>query len=262
MATIPSTVKARLIKESRKFKKILLDAKDRDVNESDTVTIITDMLERVFGFDKYSEVTSEMSIKGSFCDLAVKLDGSIEYLIEVKAVGLNLKENHLRQVVNYGANHGIPWVVLTNGIEWQLYKVKFERPIGFDHLCTFDFTELNTRKSDDLGKLFLLCRSGMKKHAIEAFHDRVQSVNRFVMGAIISSDPVVRIIRRELRRMSPGLKIEEGEISKILKGEVLKREVVDGESASQAQARVKRAMGQMSRKRKKKAAAAPMTHSE
>lgn len=262
MAAIPPKVKARLIKETRKFKKILLDAKDRDVNESDTVTIITDMLERVFGFDKYSEVTSEVSIKGSFCDLAVKLDGSIEYLIEVKAVGLDLKENHLRQVVNYGANHGVPWVVLTNGLEWQLYKIQFEQPVGFDHLCTFDFTELNPRKSDDLGKLFLLCRSGMKKHAMEAFHDRVQSVNRFVIGAIVCSDPVVHIIRRELRRISQGLKIDKGEVTAILRSEVLKREVADGESAKRAQTQVRKAKGQMLRKGKKKAAPATRTHAE
>lgn len=252
MALVPVKVKARLQKESRAFRKILLNAKDRDVNEADTVTIVTDMLERVFGFDKYSEVTSEVAIKGTFCDLAVKINGEVEYLIEVKAIGLDLKENHLRQATNYGANHGIPWIVLTNGIVWQLYKVKFEQPIGVDHLCTFDFTELSLRKAEDLDKLFLLCRSGMKKHAMEAYHDRVQSVNRYVIGAIIASDIVVKTIRREMRRITPGLKIEDTEISNILKSGVLKRDVVDSDKASKARTRVKRAMGRLLRTRKKK----------
>ena len=252
MAAIPAKVKARLQKEVRVFGKILGTAKDRDVNESDTVTIVTDMLERVFGFDKYSEVTSEVSIKGTYCDLAVKIDGNIEYLIEVKAIGLDLKENHLRQVTNYGANHGIPWIVLTNGVTWQLYKISFERPIVAEHLCSFDFTELNPRNQEDLDKLFLLCRSGMKKHAIEEFHDRVQSVNRYVIGAIISTDKMVQSIRRELKRMSPGLKVEEAEINKILAEGVLKREIQEGEKAEKARAQVRKAANKKLWKRTKK----------
>ena len=126
MVKIPKKVLERLIKEIGKYQRVLQTAKDRDVNESDTVTIITDMLAGIFGFDKYTEITSEQAIRGTYCDLAVKLDGKIKYLIEVKAIGLNLKENHLRQAVGYGANHGIPWVVLTNGIDWQIYKIKLQ----------------------------------------------------------------------------------------------------------------------------------------
>lgn len=261
MATIPAKVKARLQKESRVFKKILLGAKDRDVNESDTVTIVTDMLERVFGFDKYSEVTSEIAIKGTFCDLAVKINGNIEYLVEVKAIGLDLKENHLRQATNYGANHGIPWVVLTNGIAWQLYRIGFERPISVDHLCSFDFTDINPRSQADLDKLFLLCKSGMKKHAMKEFHDYVQSVNRYVIGAIVSSEPSLKLIRRELRRMTPGLKIEEAEIKKIISSGVLKREVQEGEKADRARSQVRKAAKKTMRKKRRKAKPKPPVES-
>ena len=111
MVRVPKKVGERLIKEVRHFQRILRQARDRDVNESDTVTIIADMLERIFGFDKYTEVTSELAIRGTFCDLAVKIDDAVQYLIEVKAIGLQLKDTHLRQAVNYGANHGVPWVV-------------------------------------------------------------------------------------------------------------------------------------------------------
>jgi len=39
-------------------------------------------------------------IRGAFCDLAVKLDGALAFLIEVKAVGLELKEQHVKQAVD------------------------------------------------------------------------------------------------------------------------------------------------------------------
>ena len=166
MVRIPKKVSDRLIKEINKFQKVLKTAKDRDVNESDTVTIITDMLAGVFGFDKYTELTSEQAIRGTYCDLAIKLDGNIKYLIEVKAIGIALKDNHLRQAIGYGATHGIQWVVLTNGINWQIYKIKFEKPVDYDLVCSFDFTELNSRKQEDQNKacfhdcLVFICSCG------------------------------------------------------------------------------------------------------
>ncbi len=249
MVKIPKKVSDRLTKEINKFQKVLKTAKDRDVNESDTVTIITDMLARVFGFDKYTELTSEQAIRGTFCDLAIKLDGKIKFLIEVKAIGLTLKENHLRQAIGYGATQGIQWVVLTNGIDWEIYKIKFEKPVDHDLVCSFDFTELNSRKQDDQDKVFLLCKEGIAKAAIEEFHDHIQSVNRFMVGAIILSDPIVSLIRRELRKVSSGVMVTEEEIVSILNSDVLKRDVVQGESAEEALKRVKKALKKHDRKK-------------
>lgn len=48
MASIPKKVVQRFSTEVPKFQKVLQIAKDRDVNESDTVSIITDILAEVF----------------------------------------------------------------------------------------------------------------------------------------------------------------------------------------------------------------------
>ncbi len=82
MAAVPTKVKDRLTANIKRFLPVLSSAKSRDVNESDTVTVITDMLADVFGFDKYSEITSEYVIRGTFVDLAIKLDGKLQIRIE------------------------------------------------------------------------------------------------------------------------------------------------------------------------------------
>ncbi len=248
MVKISKKVSTRLIKEIGKYQKILQTAKDRDVNESDTVTIITDMLADIFGFDKYTEITSEQAIRGTYCDLAVKLDNKMKYLIEVKAIGLNLKENHLRQAINYGANNGVPWVILTNGIEWQIHKIRFERPISHELVCSFDLTSINPKKQDDQEIIFVLCKEGIEKAAIEEFHIHVQSVNRFTIGAIVTSQSILSAIRRELKRISHGLRVTEEEIKKILISEVIKREILEGESAQEALKYIKKNNKQRTRK--------------
>lgn len=238
---IPKTVSGRLVKEIPKFQKILEKAKSRDVNESDTVTIIADVLSDVFGFDKYNEITSEQAIRGTYCDLAVKLDSTVKYLIEVKAVGIDLKSDHLRQATNYGANAGIQWIILTNGIKWQIHRMKFSQPIDTELVCEFDFSLLNPKKQEDQDKIYLLCKEGTVSEAIEEYHGRAQMLNRFMISAVSLTQPVLGTIRRELRRISPSLKVTDEEIKNILTSEVIKREVLEGEEFEIANRKVKKA---------------------
>ena len=104
MATIPKKVTERVVSGIKKYQPLLASAKSRDVGEADTVTLIKDMLSDIFGYDKYAEVTSEFSIRGTYCDLAVKLDNRLAILIEAKAIGIELKEQHTKQAIDYAAN--------------------------------------------------------------------------------------------------------------------------------------------------------------
>jgi len=229
---------------------VLKLAKDRDVNESDTVSIIKDMLSEVFGYDKYLEVTSEFAVRGTYCDLAIKINNKIEFLIEVKAIGRGLKESHLRQVVDYAANNGAQWVSLTNGLVWQVYKIRFEKPIAYDLVCEFSLAELDPKNEEHLERLFILCKEGLAKDARGDFHEKTLTVNRFVLGALVLSDGVVSAIRRELRKLSEGVPVTPEEIIKVLSNEVIKREVLDGEEAAKAQSRVRRFYGKVTRRTK------------
>lgn len=240
MATIPNKVKERFIKSVSKFNRILSTAKDRDVNESDTVNIITDMLNEVFGYDKYSEVTSELAIRGTYCDLAIKLDNKIRFLIEAKAVGIDLKSNHLKQSIDYAANQGITWVILTNGIHWQIHKVRFEKPINHDLVADINFTQINPRADKDQECLFLIAKEGVQKDVREEFYEKIQNINKYVIGNFLLSDPIIVTLRKELRKFADGLKIEADELREIIKNEIIKRETIDSEEGKKAQSKVNR----------------------
>ncbi len=126
MAVIPKKAETRIRAGIKKYKDIITSAKNRDVNESDTVTIITDTLAEICGYDKYAEITREYAIRNTYCDLAIKIDDKPIFLIEVKAIGIDLKANHLRQALGYAANEGVEWVILTNGDHWQAHRVIFD----------------------------------------------------------------------------------------------------------------------------------------
>lgn len=240
MATVPTKVQDRLSASIKRFQPVLTSAKSRDVNESDTVTIITDMLADVYGFDKYSEITSEYSIRGTFVDLAIKLDGKLQLLIEVKAIGLDLKEGYIKQAVDYAANEGIEWVVLTNGVLWQIYKVTYGKPIGSDLVLQIDFMSLSPKNTAHLENLYLLTKEGLGKSMLGDYHTQRQALSRFFIGAITLSEPVLDVIRRELRKISPDVKIDNEQIKDVLVQEIIKRDVTEGEKADEAQRKVAR----------------------
>jgi len=52
---------------------------------------------------------------------------------------------------------------------------------------------------------------------------------------------VLDVIRRELRRVSPDVKIDNEEIRQVLVNEVLKRDVVEGEKATEASKKITKA---------------------
>ncbi|CAG1008347.1 hypothetical protein PHYC_03553 [Phycisphaerales bacterium] len=251
---ITKRVAERIQNSLRTFVPVLNAQKARDVSEADTVTIVKDLLSEVFGYDKYAEVTSEHAIRGTYCDLAVRVENKLAFLIEVKAIGIELKDSHIKQAVDYASNQGCEWVVLTNAVEWHLYHVIFKKPIDKQEIASFDLLSINPKSEDDLEKLYLITREGFTKSALTDYRDRKDATSRFMLAAIIlHSDSVQTAIRREVRRVSE-INVEEEIIEKMLRDEVLKRETIEGEQADTAVRRVSRGIEKARRPTDKPAA--------
>lgn len=245
MATISAKVKKRLVDGIKRFKPIVAKAHDKDVNESDTVAIIMDILSEVFGYDKYSEITSEFAIKKTYCDLALKINGQPRVLLEAKAAGLNLKEQHIRQAVDYGSNSGIEWVILTNSVQWMVYRIIFGKPVVSELVYDFDFANINTKKESDLELLYYLTKEAMSKAgkgSLDEFHCHKQVVNKFVVAQTLLSDPVLDSVRKTLKKVSPDAKCTNEELYRIVIDEIIKRDVLDDEKTPVAKKMISKAL--------------------
>ncbi len=245
---IPTRIITRFQKNIPKYKRILQKAKDKDVNESDTVAIISDILSDIFGYEKYEEITSEYAIRGTYCDLAVLMNNVPKFLIEVKAIGINLKDSHLNQALTYGAKEGINYVVLTNGLDWRIYKIIAKPNLEASLLCRFDFLNLNLKQKDNLENLFILTKEAQPKNAIDEYNEKINTVNRYVISQIILSEDIVNSIRLKLKRISNNLKIDNEEIFQIIENEIIKREIIDNDAYKRARNLLKR----LNRKKKTK----------
>jgi hypothetical protein len=234
---IPKRVSERIVDGLKRMRPVIQAQRDRDVSEADTVTVVKDILADVLGFDKYAEITSEHSIRGTYCDLAVNLDGKCRLLLEVKAIGLELNDRHVKQAIDYAANQGVDWVVLTNGAEWVLYHVLFEKPVNKQEIARVHLLTADLRKDADMERIYLLTREGLTKDVLSEYRDRQDATSRFMLAAmVLNSDAVLGALRREVRRVS-GMLVECDEIEKALREQVLKREAIEGDQADAARRR-------------------------
>lgn len=230
----------RARKHLRKYQKAFAEARSRDVGESDTCVIISDFLADVLGYDKYGDITTEFAIRSTFCDLAIKTNGRLQFLIEVKSVGTELKDNHARQATDYAANQGVDWVLLTNGAQWKAYKLRFEKPIQADEVFVIDLLSPDARPNQLLEKLYLISKEAGGGSAMESFYRQQEAKSRYVVGQLLLSEPVLTTVRRELRRLFPEVRATTGELDELLRAEVLKRDILEGERALAAEKSIRK----------------------
>jgi Type I restriction enzyme R protein N terminus (HSDR_N) len=203
----------------------------------------------ICGYDKYLHVTSQYAIRGTYVDLAVRVDEEIRFLIEVKAIGIELKDAHVKQAIDYAANEGIEWVVLTNGANWRIYKVHFGKPIEKILVCELDAIGTSARSPDALECFGNLSREAFSKSTMAEFLLQKQVTNKFTVAAVLQTDFILEVLRREIRRMSSGVKVEVDYLRSLLRDEVLKRDLVDGDEAKAAGQNIRRLQRAATRKK-------------
>jgi len=242
MAAIPVKIQTRIAEGLKRFQPIVESAKTRDVNESDTVVLLTGILSEILGYDKYTEITTELAIRGTFCDLALKINGKVSILLEAKAIGIELKEQHVKQAVDYAANKGIDWVILTNAVSWRVYKILFTKPIQNVLVLDIDFLQLKPKSADDLEVFYTIAKEAVCKSSLENCFTQKQATNRFMIGNILYCESVINAIKKELKFLYPDIKVTSDEIQNVLNKGIVKREVIEGEEAEEAQKKIAKAV--------------------
>lgn len=210
-------VDARLqIKSGLKaLKKPLADLIAKDAVEADTRLYITDFMERVLGYDKYSNLTAEYAVSGDWADYGVKIDGNLIAFIEAKRIGQKLSDKHLKQVQTYAVNEGVDWLILTNAKQWQVYHLKAEGlPIQTD--LVFDIDLIDSQPKEIESALFNLHLVAMKKKVILDVWKRVEATSEpKVIKALLTSS-VVKEVRLTLAKQT-GCKVTDTEVLDALK---------------------------------------------
>ena len=209
----------------KKFSKPLADLVARDANEGDTRLLVTDMLCDAFGFDKYTELTTEYRVKGEFADYGIRLDKDLIAFLEVKRVATKLAAKHLRQVETYAVNEGVEWVILTSGVVWHVYHITGGLPIVVDLALEVDLLGEDTL-AQKANLLYYLTKESLKRRQIDSLWQAKRATSPKSLAKVLTSESVVTSIRKELKRTT-GQSISDSEVRRLLNVTVLRPECLN-----------------------------------
>ena len=185
----------------KKYLPKVRDAKDKSLNEADTRMRIRLLLSEVLGYDMLNEITQEHMVQGHYVDLTVKNKDKIIFFIEAKSIDTTLRDTHAYQAVNYAASGGVNLCVLSNGVDYRLYYLTWDKAKVENNMVL----SLNLL-DDDINvvaeKLFLISKESFRRGLIDKFIAEVSSLNdRNLLQALVS-DRVLNAVRLELKSLT------------------------------------------------------------
>jgi hypothetical protein len=216
----------------KRFAQAFKDAKARGANESDTVMFLVKCFEDLLGYDSLNgEISKELAIRDRYCDIAIKVDGSVQFLVEAKGANQErLSSKFIEQAENYASRQGIQWVVLTNGIDWQLYHLTFAEGEGIQHELAFSVNLLEGVEKDVDGLWYclgLLHRDNVRKKGLEEYWQHKKSLSPSAVVKVLFSESVLGSIRRELNRDAPA-RLELEDVFKAVRDVLSKEALAEG----------------------------------
>ncbi|WP_172135415.1 DpnII family type II restriction endonuclease [Adlercreutzia sp. ZJ473] len=216
MAVYQDKAKERIKKGLRRMSGIVERGIRDEYKEADTRKIVSDMLCEQLGWDKFENVTAEQMIGSRYADYVVKTDQEAVFVVEVKQIGLKLKETHLNQARQYAVDEGIDWIILTNGDEWQAYRTSLEGKIPVTkHVFTVRISDKNMKPAEKVDLLYLFSEEANRKHEIEDYYQRRIALSGENLADHILSDDVINKLRISLKN-GTGQKLSNSEIAQAL----------------------------------------------
>lgn len=189
---------AKLLDALKKYNKKYLNGKITELDESGTRLMINEFLSEVLGYAPIEEIKTEYMIKGTYADYVIQLKGTRHFLVEVKALSLNLSENHLRQAINYGANEGIEWALLTNGRCFDFYKILFNKPIESRKVFSIDLGDASQLKKAAETVQFLH-KDAVANKGLELMWNKCMALDPLHLAAFLYTPTVTNFLKKELK---------------------------------------------------------------
>lgn len=188
----------KMLTTLRAYRKDFLETGLKDLDESGTRIMINRFLSDVLGYKQLEEIKTEYMIKGTYADYVIQVNSIRHFLVEVKALSFQLSEKHLRQTVNYGANEGIEYALLTNGRNFEFYKIIFAQPISAHLIFSVDLSDAAGLKHS-VSQLQYLHKESVVKNSFTPLWNRCEATDAYNIAGMLCSDTILNCLKKMIR---------------------------------------------------------------
>ena len=185
----------------RRLQPLVAECKEKDMNEAQTRVRLRKILVDLLGYDEFKDITNELLVRGmgtDHLDFVVKLKEQLKFIIELKAVGIPLREKYLKQVLTYGMDVGIEWCVLTNSVDWQLHHITFTKPIKPNLVLQFNFLEDDPKELYE--KMYYLSKLCVSRNGLNKLWQKTEGLSTLNIFKALLTSPTLNSIRKNIRQ--------------------------------------------------------------
>jgi hypothetical protein len=183
------------------YKRKYLKKEFSSLDESATRIMTNNFLTEILGYQELVEIKTEYRIRSEYADYVIQLKRKKHFVVEVKSIGLDISEKHLRQSLSYAANEGIDWILLLNGREIQLYRVNFGKPVTTTLIYKIDLLNVDDfKKCPEL--LWNLTKRAVERGELETFWKRTNALNPENLAKLLYSEEIVKRLRNDLKEQT------------------------------------------------------------
>lgn len=188
-------------------------------NESQSRLLLDRILQDVLGYS-LGEIKTEQKIQGRAADYVLAPGGVDALVIEAKRIGAPLRDKQIFQATSYAAYAGIRWALLTNVVNWQLYRVATEDKVEADLVFALDLQ--GGLDGDSAYRLMLLSKTGITRcELLDKLWRKKVALSQESLIAAILNEEVLNKIRAVLLR-ERGYPLTNQEIQDAIEREVLR----------------------------------------
>ena len=207
-------IKARYRAIQPLLKRVMQDSP----NESQSRLLLDRILQDVLGY-ALSEIKTEQKIQGRAADYVLATGGADVLVIEAKRIGAPLRDKQIFQATSYAAYAGIRWALLTNVVNWQLYRVATKDKVEADLVFALDLQ--GGLDGDSAYRLMLLSKTGITRcELLDKLWRKKVALSQESLIAAILNEEVLNKIRAVLLR-ERGYPLTNQEIQDAIEREVL-----------------------------------------
>lgn len=196
----------------------ILAACTKQENETRTRMILDRIFQDVLGY-RMENIKTEQNVQGRKADYVLSIEGQDALVVEVKRAGMPMRGRQIFQATSYGAYAGIRWALLTNLVEWQLYRISTGDRIEAN--LVFSVNLKNGLNDESAYHLTLISYYGFgRKGLLEKLWLKLSTLSYESLISALLNQEVINKIRSILIRES-GITLTQDEVQAAIERNIL-----------------------------------------
>lgn len=199
MRQLSASKKKKLLSALKKYRSKYLIGKYSEVDESATRLMMNAFLDGILGYVSLDEIKTEYMIKGAYADYVIQIKGKKYFIVEVKAMPVELSQKHLRQAAHYAADEGIEWALLTNGKNFEFYKILFGKPMDSRKVFSIDLSDESQLKNA-VSCFQYMTKDLLRQRGLDSLWNRTSALDSTNLSRMLYAKPIINNLKRQLKK--------------------------------------------------------------